>query len=357
MEAHFQGAKALSAGDKWDGLAGYGVRFKKISIDTIGYFLYAEVLSWLIFRATILSVGMNVYLVYIIQSVIMIDALVRFSQAFAIILNKKRISGIFLCLALCVTYAITAYQLLRDSILMWLIAVLLKYVVDAGKKQAQGKIGIDEKYIVATFLVLMCFVFRIYSILITVPLVCYYYGYKKTALGMSLSFAGILALGTAIIQIVRQFTSISWAFGTVEAAETLQFILFPNIFNQTKYLTNWDFYFFDYNYSSGCNVPGVYYLMSIWNVAVIPLAGMGVFNKFRKFGKENTLWLMILLNTAMLYSLSYSVIDTRQKLFMSLPLCFLACRGYDWLEALDKTARFSYFICVLMVVTGAYLLV
>lgn len=357
MQAHFEGAKAISEGSKWSDLAGYGVRYEGIGINTIGYFLYAQVLALMMYTLPVFGEEMNVYIVYVIQIIIMMDAMLRYDRCFRQINNSKRRLSTFFTLALCVTYAITAYQLLRDTFMMWAIAALFDYTIRLrNAREMHTRNRTAYLYTVLILLAITCVLLRFYSVIVFLPIVIYYSGHGKIGMATSLSVTVILLVGLEFINIIKQFTFVSWSFETVDIGETIRFLMFPNIVNQSTYLLDWDAYFGGYNYLSGCNVPGVYYAMAVWNVAVFPLVGISLITGNRKQRIENLLWFSILLNVAMLYSISYVNIDTRHKLFMSLPMCFLGYRGFKWLR--EKSVLFvgSYSIGVCIIVLSVFLI-
>lgn len=347
MLAHFEGAKGLSQGKKWSDLAAYGVRFEGIGLNTIGYFVYAQILSWLLFALPIVSEGVGVYLVYVIQIILMVDALLRYNRCYCKIFRAREGIGAFLTLAFCVTYAVTAYQLLRDTLMMWIMAVMFDYIFQdysVDETVISNRKGRPVRYAVNLVLLgLISVVFRFYSAMIFVPVALYYGGHRKLGLISSLSLTAVLLFGLNLIDQIKQLMLVSWSFDTVDVGETIRFLLFPNIVSQSRYLMDWSTYFSGYNYLSGCNVPGVYYAMSVWNMAMYPLAGVSLAASGKDQRIENALWLSILLNVAMLYSISYVNIDTRHKLFMSLPICLLAHRGYQMLR------RKSLLLCGLYV--------
>jgi len=344
MQAHFEGAKALSEGSAWTDLAAYGVRYEGIGINTIGYFVYAQLLSWLIFALPVVNEATAVYLVYVIQIIIMIDALLRFNRCYRNMLDAKGELSVFYILAACVTYAITSYQLLRDALLMWSIAAMFDYALQNNRVLSHRRERRSRKYYVTmTALGIICVALRFYSAMVFLPVVLFYSGYRRQGLISTIAVMLVLTLGLGLINKIKQFTFVYWSFEAVDIGETIRFLMFPNIINQSTYLLDWNAYFGGYNYLSGCNVPGVYYAMAVWNIVIFPLVGISLVSGNTKQRVENLLWLSILVNVAMLYSISYVNIDTRHKLFMSLPMCFLGYRGFKWLN--EKSVLFSATYC------------
>ena len=361
MLAHFRGAEALSRGYHWKDLAVIATRFEKIGISTIGYFLYTSFLSLAIFTFPVFSTGFNVYLVYVFQIVIAVDSSIRYNRIFSRLIPEQRKMSTFFCLATCIPYLVQACQLMRDIYYMWFIALLLEKIVLHFQAAKTSRIALRSNAVCTRpellpaglifwgqifILSVLCVCVRFYSLILIVPLMLYYSGHKKMGVVASLSVSVLLLVAFPLLNILKQAVGIAWAFSMPDFRECIQFLAFPNIFNQSKYLFNWTYYFGYTMDVGGCNVPGVYYAMAVWNLWFFPLAILGLITQVRNYGWENLLWSTILLNIVITYSVSYDTIDTRHKFFMSLPLCFLAQRGLVWLRKRNKTWIWMYNACM-----------
>ena len=124
---------------------------------------------------------------------------------------------------------------------------------------------------------------------------------------------------------------------------------------------NWNSFFYGLDVG-GCNVPGIYYAVSIWNVYVLPLAAGGLYNRFKEglIGRlsleETIMWLSILINTVAVYCISYDSIDNRAKLLMSISILFFATKGYQVGNKRIKGFKYIYNV-IIFVFVGFMLLV
>ena len=355
MLAHFQGAKALSEGRSWTELAFIGSRFEEVGISTIGYFIYTTFLAIALYVLPIFSVGINVYLVYVFQIIISVDACIRYNRFYRKNLPGHSKMRTFFILATCIPFAMQATQLMRDIYYMWFISILLEKVTsyreiskatlrDRRSKRIVKRVGF---WLSVILLSLICICMRFYSAIVFVPLLLYYTRYKKLGVYSSLTVSAVLLVGLGFIELIRGFIGgATWAFSPPNLGESIQFLLFPQIFSQSEYILNWGKFFTSIDVS-GCNVPGVYYAMAVWNTFIFPLALFGLLSTLRRDKMENILWGTILLNIVLLYSISYDSIDTRHKFFMMLPLSYFANKGIICLNCMDK--RLIWFYCVAMI--------
>lgn len=353
MLAHYNGALMMSKGAKWADLALIAKRFETISISTIGYFLYTTFVYLNVFFFNVFPIGFNIYLLYLCQIILSIDACVKFSNVFSSQSKYKPISY-FLVLSLCIPFVVQATQLMRDIYFMWCIAYLMENVIFYNNNKdtftSSKKIIISAKIIT---LFIVCILLRYYTVMITIPLALFYFDKKDLSLTSSMGVFLLLLVGTTIIVAIKDNFGIFWDMTKPVFSECVSFLMFPNIFNQTKYLLNWDFFFGTSIDVSGCNVPGIYFIMSVWNVVIIPFAIIGVFSKWREEKKNNIIYLLILLSIVMLYSITYDAIDTRHKLFMSIPMAYLSVHGYKTITKKFKKSSiiipFMYTLFLLLI--------
>jgi hypothetical protein len=359
MLAHYQAAERLAQGASWRELSNYGIgsRFE-FGINTVSYFIYSQFLSWLLYYPVFIDIYVNMYMVYILQCMVAFIAIFNYSRIYKILIPGSKQIHSALILLFCVAFAITSYQLMRDVYLMWLISEIFCLVVcEPNRKHGQSLKTIHDNkkrnWFLIIVLTILCVLIRIYSIILILPFVCYYTGHKKLGTMVGLVMSAIMIVGLPILYFFNEFMKLTWNFGTINPVQVLQFLVFPNIVNQSKYILNWNYYFAGETYLGGCNGPGVYYLMSLWNLIVLPLAIIGIIGHFRRAIGEKIMWLTMLLNIAMLYSISYDSIDNRQKLMMILQLCFFAIIGINFIQ--DKLRKYKcvialfYSICMFVI--------
>ena len=342
MLAHFLGAEKLSQGARWSDLALVARRFEEISISTIGYFLYTTFIYITVFFLPIFPIGFNVYLLYLFQILLSVDACIKFSKVFSSDDIKSKPINYFIALSLCIPFVVQACQLMRDVYFMWFIALLLEITVmfkKSGKNDTKSRTIFVLKIVFLTFVSILL---RYYTILIIAPLFFYFYDKKKLAFIITIVEFGTITFGTTFIMLIKDNFGIFWEMTPPNINESVSFLMFPNIFNQSKYLFNWNYYFGSSIDISGCNVPGVYFFMSVWNVIYLPFAFVGVFSNFKTNKYKNLTYLLLLLTVVALYSVTYDAIDTRHKFFMSIPITFLSVQGYGYLKRISK--KLSLFV-------------
>lgn len=331
MLAHYRGAEAIAKGASWSELAAVASRFESIGISSIGYFLYTSFISLCIFFLPIFPTGVNIYLVYVFQILVSLDACLRFSLLISPENKSTKAIHIFMMLALCAPYMVQAFQLMRDVYYMWAIISMLM-IVSRSRQEHLADSNMNTKSmnrIKICILLISSVVLRFYSLILTIPLMLYYSDKKKLAVYVVLAEIGILLLGTNIVNLVKDIIGLPWNLSPPDLAESVKFLFFPSITNQSRYLWHWKQYFGNRIDISGCNVPGVYYAMAVWNIWVLPLAIVGFVTQWKEKKKENLIWVGILLSVVMIYSITYDSIDTRHKFFMSLSMCYLAFEGIE----------------------------
>lgn len=349
MLAHYQGAEKLSKGFSWVQLSSVASRFEKVGVSTIGYFIYTNFISLCIFTLPVFSTGVNVYLVYAFQILVSLDTALRFGHVVASEHRNIREIQVFLSLALCAPFMVQSFQLMRDIYYMWAIVSLLFVLcqLKENKTFAQKRVWV---YLKCGLLFVMAVMLRYYSLVLIIPLMLYYSEHKKIAVYVVLGELVVLIFGSNVIDIVKQIIGLPWTISSPEISESIKFLLFPNIFNQSKYLLHWRQFFGTGIDVSGCNVPGVYYIMSVWNLWILPLAGVGVLTNWKEKKKETFIWVGILISIVMIYSITYDAIDTRHKFFMSLPLCYLAAKGSEKLRKRIPCCIYNLTVCATVLI-------
>ncbi len=368
MLEHFKGAEALAKGAKWSDLSSVAPRFSKIGISTIGYFLYTTFLAVCIFEFKVFSIEINVYLIYFFQLLLSIDTSIKLNYVFNSIIEKKGKKNefnFFMAFAVCIPFIVQASQLMRDVYYMWFIALIFELVIKykeniTKQKGVLQKEGVLSKNTIKricfclalSFLSFICICIRFYSVVVFFPLVFYFLGKNNISFLVSCGLIAMLIVGTAVLQVVKNYVGIPWEISNPDYRESLRFLLFPNIINQTDYLLHWKQTFGNTIDVGGCNVPGVYYFMSIWNIGFMPLTIVGTIENIKHEYKDRLTWFLILISIVFIYSITYDSIDNRHKFFMSLPICYLAGRGYNYLSRKFKYFGLVYGIVILLIVSS-----
>lgn len=351
MLQHFLGATALASGSKWTDLAIIATRFEKVGISTIGYFLYTSFIALCIYFPPVFSVGFNIYLIYVFQILISLDTCLKFAILISSEYKTVRTIQIFTILALCVPYIVQASQLMRDVYYMWAIVSCLSAIQQHRWEQGRPGRGNGDKFfkLKVSFFFILSVVIRYYSFIVLVPLICYYSGKERLAVYITMAEVMVLLVGTNIVNFVKIAVGLPWNITAPDIAESIKFLLFPNIFNQSSYLWHWTQQFGTTIDVSGCNVPGVYYMMAVWNLYTFPLILIGICTQWKHKKREIIIWTGILLSVVMLYSITYDSIDTRHKFFMSLPMCVLSAKGAAVLQKYIPLVLYKIFIFMAVV--------
>lgn len=354
MLAHYSGAKFMSQGASWADLSIVANRFESIGISSIGYFIYTTFVYITCFWGNIIPSGFCIYMLYLFQIFLSIDTCVKFSKTFAFE-NKKIKPMQYICvLVFCIPYAVQACQLMRDIYFMWFMSILLETTVSykcENSTNSQKRVIFFVK-IISLFLI--CILLRSYSILIALPLFLYYYDKKKLATIVAVVEFGVVTIGTGFLILIREYLGVFWNIVKPDLIESMSFLLFPSIINQTKYILNWKYYFGDFLDAGGCNVPGVYFIMSVWNTIMIPFALVDLPLNWKKSKEKIVTHTLILLTVVVLYSVTYSTIDTRHKLFMSIPITCLGVEGYfdccEKIRGFNIVIPFVFLVCFVFII-------
>ena len=131
-----------------------------------------------------------------------------------------------------------------------------------------------------------------------------------------------------------------------DIVEMVKYIFFPNIVSQSynvMHMKN------TYHAIFEGNTEWIYFMLSCWNVYIMPLAILGGVQCIRKKQfKQIGLWGVIFINIAMLYGVFYgSVSEPRHKLMIIYPLAFLVSVG---IEEMSQRRRVLYFIFVTLII-------
>lgn len=308
MKEHFDAALYISKGYKWSELFDLtGASRFRVSIDTFSYYVYSLIISILLFFPKIINTQISLYLVYFAQILLAILSIINFVEFFSKkYSNVKKEYIILMCFSF-IPFAIQSYQLMRDIILMYFISCFLAVLDSENNK---------KKYIALAVLVAICFFLRTYSVIITIPVLVYYSTSKKAGIFMVIAISCAFCFALPLLKFFASFTNVSWQLQKANFKEVIQFILFPNVINQFKYLLNWNLYFKNETYMSGCNVPGIYFICSLWNAIIYILCALNVFKINKKRAFDISFWGIILINISILYSINYDAIDTRHRLMM-----------------------------------------
>ena len=352
--AHFEGAKALMNGTPLTKLYTINYRFA-LQFSNLGYLLYAFLLSVVSFFPVIISERFSLQFMYIIQCIVAVWGILNISDFFSdfnlsfskkSVLNsqKKRVS-IELILLSCVCIAQSASVLMRDIWIFYLVSLLMYECRPSGHARKS----------ICFFLIVLAAVFRLYTLIITLPIFVGY-GLKRKKLAAFSTMGGCLLffIGQTVIQRLAVFMNILWQYDfTFNLQNMIEFLLFPNILTQTAAIQNMAT---GYHVLFGGNCEWVYYLLACWNVFAMPIVAYGGFQCIRqKKWDDLFLWGFMLLAVCLLYAVFYdNVSEPRHKLMLIYSYSFFFSEG---ITKMKKKAKVIYMILFLLVIIGIFAIV
>ncbi|MHC1721885.1 MAG: hypothetical protein AB9836_01635 [Aminipila sp.] len=335
---HYEAAEAISKGEPISRLTSIASRFS-FSFDTIGYFMYSLFLSVVAFMPTIFTRQISLGIVYALQSVVGIIACMNMTEYLCMFItssgrrNKRITWWLFVS---CISVFQVSNILMRDIWIFFFISVLMKQL-------AKERIP----HFWCMMLIVLNFFLRGYTIILTIPI----YGYainRKAAIIGSAIMSFLIFSGGIILQNLVSVYNVLWDISyDINYDALLKYLLFPNILNQTRVLlSSSDLVFHG---SPGSNHTLIYFILSVWNVAVLPLTLLGTARSFIKREWDNIgIWLTMSINIMMLYAILYSGISDPRHRLMILPSLVIFASSY--LSKCKKSIKIFYFLGVIAVI-------
>ena len=353
MKNYFKAAQAICNGATWDELASISMLyFAELKIGTVTYFLFSYFVAALI-AIPVINYQITLYIIYISFLVLCCLAAINIAELFQKDSDRKLKTRYLILTLLCGGLCFAAYRLLRDVILFYLITVVLLFMKKHSEKSEMYK---------SIVLILICTMLRAYSLVLILPFFLYRYFSKRWAMILVAIMPVVLITSNNILAFVKQFFSMPWDFTVTDVSEMIHFLMFPNIFSQTQLLYIWNQVPHYTNYLAGSNLPGMYYIMAVWNIIVMPLLLLGIIFTFKKNLNENLVWLSSLLNICIIYSILYSSesgLETRHKIMILIPVVYFASCGYQYLQKF-KVGNISlamiYTLAMMAIVPSLFLL-
>ena len=312
---HYEAAQRLLHGASISELGNFAYRFE-LSLDKIGYIVYVIFLAIMLFP---MSGQFALFFVYATQSMIAVMACMNMARYFwdKGNLSEWGVKTTFWCLALCVSVFQAANILMRDIWIFYFISLFMQNLDTLKKKLWRSLLYI-----------LVMFLFRSYTLLITVPILALSMSNKIAIIG-SLCIAAILVVGVNVMKSLVSYFNVLWQISfKIEIPEILKYFFFPNIINQSKNLI--DVNNAIYHGSPGSNHTIIYYLLSVWNIVMVPCAFCGLIKAIIKRKWLFLVWALMILNIGMFYAILYGGIsEPRHKLMILPALAFLSSYFLD----------------------------
>ena len=310
----FRAAAAIKNGESWNHLflLAHNADWndsRVLSFSTLGQYVYAAFVATTLYFPTIFHIKVNLYLLYTFQILIVSAAIIECSSALEVVctgvhsMRRPSKTGFFFLAFFYPVVIFNTYKVLREAFFIFLsLKTFLAFV------QTQECRGSIRKLIVCSICLILV---RTNSIILVFSLVVWRYFGEKLAITSGLVISVLLLVGTFIISEVTQILGWRYGFGTVQLNELVHLLLFPDPVSQTQNLLQ-----------IGRNpswVTVLYFSQSIWNIPILVVSICGIIHSLKH--KKNFVWMIIWLNSLMVYSLAYSIesMTPRYKLIYLIP--------------------------------------
>lgn len=338
LRMYYDGAVALNQGASFSQLAKISDSFE-LSLTHLGYIAYVIFIAITALTPVIFTIKISLQILYCVQCIAAITATLNIADFFCS--NYHIRNRVLWMLVLCASVFQMPCLLMRDIWIFFFISKLMREC-----KEGQGPCSQVKCWLY----IFVCFVTRYYTLAITLPIyVAYKLERKKEAIIGSFAVFAAFFLGQTYISRIAQIVGIKWAFDFhFDLISIVSFILFPSPFSQAHNIQHLNL---SYHAIFGGNTEWIYYLLSCWNLYVIPLSVYGATKclKQKKIA-DLALWGMIILNIAMLMCLFYGGTSSpRHKLLIVISLAFLYKEG---IEKMDVLKRALYFWAISLLIIG-----
>ena len=345
LRMYFNGAQALHSGEGiYDlGKIHNALDYSLIHIGYIGYTLFI----WLVvFLPTIINIDISLHILYFIQCILGIITALNIADFFAYLkYNKKIRNTLFLVVAFSVALMQMASLLMRD---IWIIFFISMLLYESLKK--------SRSLTKSLLFIIVLFFLRSYTVIITIPVfLCYILDRPKIALWVSCGSFALFFVGQRFIDFFASYSGVLWTYSySYDLYSAIAFVLSPSPINQAFNVQNMDFS----RYALfGGNTEWIYYLLSCWNVYVIPIALLGIWSSVKnKYYSNLGIWGSIIINLSLLYCAFYEgASSARHKLLLLPSFIFFYSNG---IAPLDLSQRILYliFVIIIFVLIFAYTL-
>lgn len=342
LKKYYEGAVALKNGTNYSNLARISSTFE-VSLAHFGYLAYITFIAVTVLTPIIINLDISLEILYIIQCIVAIIACLNIADFFCNNkIDKTNRWRVFWMLSLCTSVMQMSTLLMRDIWILFFISLLMQEC----KKE-------DNSLWMSIILILVCFISRYYTLVITIPILLgYKFNQKKTATIVSLVVFGAFFAGQNLINIIAKHIGIGWGYQYhFDLHSMASYIMFPSPFNQAynvQHMNMTSYAFF------GGNTEWIYYLLSCWNVFVFPVSIYGIYKSIKdKEGQDAALWGLIIINIAMLMCLFYNAVSSpRHKLLIVMSLAYFFKKGTESLSVLTRVLYF-FIIAISLVIIFA----
>lgn len=333
LQQYFEGAQALKEGARLSELVRISSSFE-VSIAHIGYLAYIVFIAVIAMTPVIFNLEISLQIIYCVQAFAAIAAALNIADFFNDYEDTRVRNRILWILLLCASILQASAILMRDIWILFFISCLLREC----KKT-------DCSLVKCIFFIALSFVFRYYTLAITLPILLgYKFNKKKTATIALLGVFVAFFVGQELINTIARMVGIGWMFDFhFDLYSMASYIMFPSPISQAYNVQHLNTGF---HAIFGGNTEWIYYLLSCWNVFVFPVSAYGIYRSVRDHELEDAaLWGMIIVNIAMLMCLFYDAVSSpRHKLLIVFGIAYFYKKGS---EAMSQIMRVAFFFMVL----------
>lgn len=335
LRNYFDAAKTLGNGASLSDLSKISTVFE-LKFSNIGYLSYVIFIFCTAFSPIVFSIDISLRLIYFVQAIVAVLSCDNISSFFS--KNDKIQGTLFWMLLLNAGILQQSSILMRDIWIVFFISLLFK---ECDKK--------EPSILLCFVYVLLSAILRSYSLLITFPVfLAYGLRNKKLAIIATIIIFFVFFIGTYILEFIASRIGILWNYdkNNYDLGRMLTFILYPNPITQAEIIVSKSE--FHYHAVVGGNCAWVYFLLSIWNMIVLPVAFYGIFTCLKKrklneneifYTSDMFVWLILGCCIILLYAFFYdSVSEPRHKLMLLYSTCFFYMKGVENFSLIKKVA-------------------
>ena len=332
LQKYYDGARLLSQGGRFSDLVNISNTFE-VSFSHIGYISYVLFIAITAMTPVIITTEISLQILYCVQGFVAVVSCLNIADFFANKDETRIRNKVFWMLLLCASVLQMSAILMRDIWIVFFISCLMHECKN------------DNNTIKCISLIVVCFLFRTYSVAITIPvLVGYKYNRKKLAAVVSLVVFSAFFIGQDLINVLARMIGVGWMYSFhFDLPSLLTYIMFPNPITQAHSVQHLNTGF---HALFGGNTEWIYYMLSCWNVYVFPVCIYGIYRSIKDGESDNAaLWGMIVINISMLMCLFYrNVSSPRYKLLIIFGIAYFYKKGTT---AMSPIVRLIYFFCIL----------
>lgn len=334
LQRYYNGAYALVHGTRISDLVRIDSAYE-VSITHLGYLAFVVFIAVTALSPVIFTLEISLQILYCVQAFAAIAACINIADFFCDGEDVRLRNRVLWVMLLCTSILQCSAILMRD---IWILFFISCFLRECKKKRS---------IVWCIVYIFIAFVFRYYTLAITLPiLIRYKFNKKKIAAIASLIVFAVFFIGQDYINLIAHSVGIRWLFDyKFDLYSVASFIMFPSPLSQAYNVQHMNTGF---HAIFGGNTEWVYYLLSCWNVYVFPVSAYGVFRSIKdKESEDAALWGMIIINIAMLMCLFYNAVSSpRHKLLIVISIAYFFKKG---IESIRPQVRVLYGLAITLI--------